>query len=340
MTRTKIQNDQMFMLENELYNNAVIPSKRTEMWRDIDLRGKVQINGGIFGKSLKVNPGFIFIRDAVFILEHIEITGRGSGKIWFNSVVNSNHSFLVENNQIYSRFSADLRAVHLNIENAFIYGNVFCKNAIIKNCVIVGTVFADEELIIENSILGSFQTNRVSIKSKSGLLFPFAISMNFPTIKADIYYLFLSPFTNSGPDINVIPFHQDDIHKIQSINEKEIHFIFSPNMRIFDFRPYYDQVQKNIIKFFNLIEIPDKNLKTRYNELSKFERQFFKLIKNDFKVELIKGKSKFMTIPDSALEGVLTGSDGSFQLKDVKKKNLVLDNALSDIDNKNKKHKV
>lgn len=318
MKKTKIQNDQMFMLEDEEYNNDIIPSMRTEMWRKIDLKGDVQIAGGIYGKTLEIYPHFIYIRDAIFILEHIKVSGKHSGKVWFNSVVNTDHSLLVENSQVYSRFSADLRAEYLNIENVVIYGNVFCKNALIKNSVIMGSVFVDNEMTVENSILGSFQTKEIKIPGKIGLIFPFAISSNFPIIESEIYYLLLSPFSNGKKYIDVISFINDDIQKIRSIDEKETHYICSPSMRIFDFKPYYNQVQKNIMTFFKLCENYDGSLNEKDDKLSEFEMHFFKLITNDFKSDPIKGKSKFFELPDSILKDLLPAPKDNLQLDEIK----------------------
>ncbi len=314
MKKTKIQNDQKFMLRDEEYNYGVMPSKRTEMWREIELEGNIKINGGIFGKSLEIDPAFIFVRDAVFVLNHIKINGGKSGTIWFNSVVNSEHSILLENNNIYSRFRADLRTLHLNITNAFIYGNVYCKNAIIKNSVVLGTVFTDNDLTLHNSIVGSFHTHNLKINGKIGLIFPFGITSVLSEIEAEIYYMLLSPITNDDFGVNVIPFFQDDIYKIKAFNDDNIHHIIFPNMRIFDFRSYSEQVLMNINRFFNLCESSGKNIEEIDKKLSRFEIPFLKLISSNFTIKEVKGKSKFMEIPDSLIGNLITESSDNIQL--------------------------
>lgn len=338
MKRTLIQNDQMFMLQNEEYNNNIIPSKRTEMWRDIDLKGNVQINGGIFGKSLKLDPDFVFIRDSVFILEQIEIIGANKGIAWFNSIVNAEHSLQVENKNSFSRFGADLRAPHINIENVVVYGNVFCKNAIIKNSIIFGIVFADNELIIENTILGSFQTNTLKIKKNTGLIFPFVISTNYPEIESNTYYLLVSSISSGKPELNIIPHHKEDIHRIRSVEKGIHHYIFSPTMRIFDLKPFYEQVQMNIIKFFQILEKNEGSIKSKDQKLSEFETPFFNLIKNNFEIKEVQGKSNFMNLPDSVLKNLTLTTVEDLKIEEIKEKNEIVEDTLSKLESVEESH--
>lgn len=301
MKQEKLQNDQIFMLRDEEYNFSVMPSKRTEMWRHVELKGDVSINGGIFGKSLDLYPQNIYIKDAVFILEHIKTFGQETGKIWFNSVVNADHSFLTSNQKTQVRIGADLHAEKINITNCFIYGNVICDEAIIKDSVILGIVYSKNKLTIENSIVGSFQTANFILEKNAAMIFPFAISGNYPKINGELFYLFLASL-EKNLQLDIFKAISDDIYETLRDDEQGTNFIISPNMRIFDFSNYLSVIQENLKILFKIFSSEGNKIPERDKELSAFEKNFFQLIQNEFKFKMHKTYSQFMKLNNEMIQ--------------------------------------
>lgn len=297
MERTKIQNDQMFMLENEIYANSIIPSRKNEMWRKIELHGDVEIKGGIFGKSLNVNAGNIFIKEAVYCKENMQIKTQQKGKLWFNSVVNAEHSILVEHGG-RTRFSTDLRSKKIKLNNSVVYGNVYCDELIAMNSVILGQVFANKKLSVANSILGSFHAGSFLLKRNMGLLLPYSVSHTPPRFEGKVYNILSAEKSEKAYELGV----QDifEYHGLQGDSSQDV-YVITPSMRIFDLSAFYASIEKTLkqIVYFSHYQSTDY-LKTDV-ELAKFERLFFKYLYNKFEIQPGTPLSRFMTLEDEAV---------------------------------------
>jgi len=298
MERTKIQNDQMFMLEDEVYSNSIIPSFKNEMWRKIELHGKVEVKGGVFGKSLNISAENIYIKGAVYCKENLHINTNKKGKLWFGSVVNAEHSILAEPGGRI-RFSADLRSKKIKLNNSIVYGNVYCDELIAVNSIILGQVFAKKKLSVANSIMGSFHTGSFLLKRNMGLLLPYSISRTAPQIEGKMYNILTAENSDHIYEMGV-----QDIFKYpdSEYDSSQDIYILTPSMRIFDLTPFYKAIENNLkqVVYFSQYQTTDR-LKADI-ELSKFERLFFKFLYNKFEMHPAKIISGFISLKDEVVK--------------------------------------
>ena len=304
MKRTKIQNDQKIMLEDEIYENAIIPSQRSEMWRDVDLAGEVCLNGGIFGEHLSVNARFVFVRDAVFCRKDAELTGSSSkSKTWFNSVVTAGHSILTRNPKARTRFSSDVKAKILNLSNTIVYGNVFCDEIELEDSIILGGVYAAKNLKVKDSIVGTFQTARLAMKGNLAILFPFSITEGDAKIEGRLYNLLAPPFKEKRTGI--FEMDEKDVFTLSledSESKRSTVRIISPSFRIFDLTEYQNIIRENLERIHEILEYHDKQVQKKDRELDEFEQLLFSVIENQFKTKAQIPASRFMDIEEETLK--------------------------------------
>ena len=188
MERTKIQNDKIFMLQDEAYSDSVIPFLKKELKRKVDLYGKVELKGGIYCQNLNVDAGDIYVQKSVYVEEGIAIKGKEGGLVWFNSLVNSEHSILVdEKSDMTVRFGNSIRSASINLYNTIVYGNVMGDNVTLKNSVVLGGVISKNKLTIDNSIVGTYHCESLVHYNNIGILYPMAISEEQPELSDNIY---------------------------------------------------------------------------------------------------------------------------------------------------------
>lgn len=299
MERTKIQNDQVFMLNDEVYSNDIIPSLKNEMWRNVDLMGEVQIKGAIFGKNLIIDTKDIFIEKAVYVEDSISINGLENSKLWFNSVVNANNSILVnDNSKTRIRFSNNIKSQVLNISNSIIYGNIYCNEAILNNCVVIGAVFAKNRIELKNSIVGTYKCLNIDLYGNIGIIFPFALSNNEPTVNGNIYNVFPKSFSKN----KMIGIYEIDNQEIYRINEEnQTKFALSSTLRIFDLSNFYNSIVQNLFDILGLTTMKIEDYQIADKNLKELDDLFFAIIENKFQNDEIS-ISNFVNIPQEVLE--------------------------------------
>ncbi|MBN1999952.1 zinc ribbon domain-containing protein [candidate division KSB1 bacterium] len=301
MRKTKIQNDQMFMLANEIYSNAIIPSKKSEMWRKINLEDKVQVQGGIFGKSLSIVAGNVIVRGAIYCQEDFTVSGKKDGKIWIKSVARFGQSILAQDN-VRIRFSADISSPLINLTNSIIYGNVYADEVILKNSVVLGGVFARDKLTMDNAIVGTFCTKSFIQQNNIGLILPFALSREKLNLGAKVYSIFSLSFKD-GKTTGVYELFEDDIFDMTPSEESSAfpQYILTPSLRIFDFSTIQEIIQENVRKVAYISSLDHENLAVIDAELVPFDDIFFNLVKDNFNIVSKIEYSHFMDTDDETV---------------------------------------
>lgn len=303
MKRTKVQNDQIFVLKDEVYPNAVIPSLKKEMWRKIDMLGKVHVQGGVFGGALDVDGQNILVEESVYIKDDIHI----KGKIWFNSPVSAGQSVLIEESA-QVRFAADIHSTKIKLYNAIVYGNIFCDKIIIENSVILGGVYAKSTIKSSNSILGTYNTPHIEFDGNMGMIFNLAISNNKPQLKNKLFSLFNLSYDNSSK-VNLFPISSEDIFEINDDVSKSKKYIISPSLRIFDLSEYEKTIKKNLEKIAYISSLKIDKQDKFDKILSDFDNIFFNIINNNFETSPKPQYSKFMNISSEEINDYLEDSE-------------------------------
>lgn len=300
MERTKIQNDKMFMLQDEVYSDSVIPFLKKELKRKVDLYGKVELKGGIFCQNLDVDAGDIFVQKSVHVEEGISIKGKEGGLVWFNSPVNSEHSILVdEKSDATVRFGKSVRSASINLHNTIVYGNVLGDNVTLKNSVVLGGVFSKNKIVIDNSIVGTYHCNSLVHYNNFGILYPMAISEERPELSKNIYMVVPGSSIN-GDKGGIYKLGEEDFYPLFVDGKKQ--YVFSNTLKIFDLNSFQENLQDSIERLFDATtkNIDDiDNVKKNYAD---FDNRYFDIINSNFKISKKKLWSDFMQLDKKVVD--------------------------------------
>ncbi|MEE1167471.1 MAG: hypothetical protein UHS52_00460, partial [Alistipes sp.] len=85
-------------------------------------------------------------------------------------------------------------AKSVSLHNAFVAGSIYADEVTLDNCVVIGGVFATQNVELTNSIVGTFNTPQISISGVVNLLLPSAFSIERinATANAKMYNLSLA----------------------------------------------------------------------------------------------------------------------------------------------------
>lgn len=303
MNHRKIFNEQAAVLENEIFANSIIPSTRAEMWRRVELHGDSQVKGGIFGDSLLVDDGKVFVRDACYLRDYVHIQTKQKGFSWFHSVVAAGNSIDKKNTGARTRFSSDLHAKSINLNNCIVYGNIVCENAILEDCIVLGGVFATVSLTIGNCVLGTFRAASLTQKGTIGILQPFALCASFKGREGRIFNLM--PFKKlEGGKASVYEIFEDDVTD-KSFKDAQGHerrwYVFSAGKRVFDLSDYLQSTADNLHFIENSIGIESDDLPDLDLQLRPFDDYFFSFVERRFAMDYDIPMSHFMESPLRAI---------------------------------------
>ena len=76
--------------------------------------------------------------------------------------------------------------------NAFVAGSIYCDEAVLENCVVIGGVFATQKLDLNNSVVGTFNSPSVKASQNIRLLLPSAFSVEEISVTPDTKFTNLS----------------------------------------------------------------------------------------------------------------------------------------------------
>ena len=74
-------------------------------------------------------------------------------------------------------FHSDINAESVTLYNAFVAGSIYAGEIILENCVVIGGVFATQQIDLTNSIVGTFNTPSIRIDQTVYMLLPSAFSI-------------------------------------------------------------------------------------------------------------------------------------------------------------------
>lgn len=271
---------------------GVIPSNRSEMWRDVFLSSGADVRGSIWGNRLIVEGPGIRVDGSVYVRGEITVTSDSASPgnrrgVTFGSTTTCGGSLVVEGRDSRTRFLSSAYAGIARLSNAIVYGNLYARSAVIRDSVIVGGVFCQESVVLENCIVATFRARAAKLGNDVLMLFPVAVADERIEMSAPVHAVsFLKLARQAGAHTHeggVIRLTEDDVYVLPfSDNEQGTAQVLSLGHRVGDTYEVMRAFRENrrIIEYLELADhLPDgERKKVRGPALTQFETQLLGLL--------------------------------------------------------------
>ncbi|MDR1181416.1 MAG: hypothetical protein LBL13_05525 [Bacteroidales bacterium] len=164
-------------LQDNLVRGSILPEKVAELNRNIIFKGNNVIEGPVYGHRLEIQQGDLEIQGAVFSQFELYVNSEAKGNIAFKKSVGSSNSIVSRAANCDLVFYSDINAKIITLYNAFVAGSIYADEIILENCVVIGGVFATQQIDLKNCIVGTFNTPSIRIEGTVNLLLPSAFSI-------------------------------------------------------------------------------------------------------------------------------------------------------------------
>jgi cytoskeletal protein CcmA (bactofilin family) len=170
-------NESNIQLKDNLVRGSILPEKVAELHRTITVQGDTVVEGPVYAHKLEIQNGDLEIQGAVFTQLELYINSEAIGQVAFKKSVGSANSIVSRAANCNIVFYSDINAKTVTLYNAFVAGSIYADEIILENCVVVGGVFATQQIDLTNCIVGTFNTPSVRIAQTVSLLLPSAFSI-------------------------------------------------------------------------------------------------------------------------------------------------------------------
>ncbi len=172
----QFQNGSITLNSNRV-KGAIIPQCVNDLDQDVIIQCDTVIEGALYGYKIEIKSGDVDIEGAVYAQKELYINSDAKGYIKFKKSVGTSGSIVSHGRDCDLMFLSDLNAKEVLLTNAFVAGNIFADNITLVNCVVIGGLFATQELDVKNSIAGTFNSPQVTIDGEVSILLPSAFSI-------------------------------------------------------------------------------------------------------------------------------------------------------------------
>jgi hypothetical protein len=178
---TDAMRDSARVVVSGLRHDGILPGGKEEMWRDLHLLSGAHLKGAAWGNTLTVEGAPIEVDSAVYVRGAIKIKASSkedadSGVVNFASTVTSPDSIAIEDNPFRVRFMSSVYTGVAGLNNCIVYGNLYARRCTLRNSIVLGGVYCQGPLQIENSLVSTFKAKRVTIGPGVTLLLPAAMA--------------------------------------------------------------------------------------------------------------------------------------------------------------------
>jgi len=170
-------NENNVQLKDNLVKGSILPEKMAELNRMITIQGNTIIEGAVYAHKLEIQQGDTELKSAVFTQLELYVNSEAKGNVTFKKSVGSANSIVSRAQDCDLVFHSDVNAKTVTLYNAFVAGSIYADEIILKNCVVIGGVFATQSLEMTNSIVGTFNSPAVNISEQVSILLPSAFSI-------------------------------------------------------------------------------------------------------------------------------------------------------------------
>ncbi|MDR1380985.1 MAG: hypothetical protein LBJ47_05835 [Tannerella sp.] len=187
-------NETDVLLQDNLVRGSILPEKVAELNRNIICKGDTVIEGPVYGHRLEIQQGDLEIQGAVFTQLELYVNSEAKGNVAFKKSVGSANSIVSRAAGLKLVFYSDINAKSITLYNAFVAGSIYADEVILENCVVIGGVFATQQIDLKNCIVGTFNTPSIRMEGIVSLLLPsaFSIEKMLATADAGLYNLSLA----------------------------------------------------------------------------------------------------------------------------------------------------
>lgn len=192
------------LLEDNLVRSSILPEKTSELNRNIIFKGDTVVEGPIYGHRIEVRQGSVDVQGAAFAQNELYVTNDAKGEIVFRKSVGAVNSVVSRGSSAQLSFLADINAKSVELTNAFVAGSIYADEITLINCVVIGGVFATQEIDMRSSMVGTFNAPSVRMSDINYLLLPSAFSIE-PLIKNDSTKLFNLTLADLGDLFKGLP---------------------------------------------------------------------------------------------------------------------------------------
>ncbi|MFZ4546361.1 MAG: hypothetical protein ACOYN4_02945 [Bacteroidales bacterium] len=170
-------NETNIQLKDNLVKGSILPEKIAELGRTITIQGNSVIEGAVYAHKLEIQQGDSEIRGAVFTQLEMYVNSDAKGNISFKKSVGSANSIVSRALDCNLMFYSDINAKSVTLYNTFVAGSIYADEIILQNCVVIGGVFATQNIDITNSVVGTFNGPSVKVAQQVWLLLPSAFTI-------------------------------------------------------------------------------------------------------------------------------------------------------------------
>jgi cytoskeletal protein CcmA (bactofilin family) len=163
----------------ETYDGKIIPTVQAEIDRPVRVRSGATVQGSVYGATVSVEDGTV--DGSVMASEGAEIEG---GTV--HGDVGSDGKVTGAGATVHGTVTG----TRVRLTDSIVYGNVVAADAILEDCVVIGIVTAERELVAERSLCYTFKSYGESTLDDLSVVLPQAI------IEGDVR--FESPVTVTG----------------------------------------------------------------------------------------------------------------------------------------------
>ncbi len=170
-------NENNVQLKDNLVKGSILPEKIAELNRTVTIQGNTIIEGPVYAHKLEIQQGDSEIHGAVFTHLELYVNSEAKGNISFRKAVGSANSVVSRAQNCNLMFYSDINAKTITLYNAFVAGSIYADEIILENCVVIGGVFATQNIDLTNSVAGTFNAPSVKASQMVSLLLPSAFSI-------------------------------------------------------------------------------------------------------------------------------------------------------------------
>jgi len=185
-------NENNIQLKDNIVKGSILPEKVSELARTITVQGNSTIEGAVYGHKIEIQQGGVDFQASVFAKVELYVNSEAQGDVLFRKSVVSPSSVASRAQNCKLIFSSDINAKSVSLCNAFVAGSIYCDEAVLENCVVIGGVFATQKLDLNNSVVGTFNSPSVKASQNIRLLLPSAFSVEDISVTPDTKFTNLS----------------------------------------------------------------------------------------------------------------------------------------------------
>ncbi len=169
--------DKDVILKDNQVNTPILPQKTDQLKRSIIIEGNVECIGAIFGEKILIHNGNVNFHKAGFANSEFVIDTAARGEFFFSEQIGANDVISASLNVGTAYFGSDINSKRIVLKNCFVGGSIYGEEIIIENCVVIGGVFASKTLVVRNCVIGTFNSQTVTMEGKNYLIYPSAFSV-------------------------------------------------------------------------------------------------------------------------------------------------------------------